>query len=103
MLLPDRLKIARGVTKVVLRRAGIGRLPEAIRTEPRKIGFATPQRSWLEGRRNEIAEAFASSRAVEAGYLDRRGLDELLRAPLDDDGVALWRSLSVELWLRAVA
>ena len=102
MLLPDRLKIENGVTKAVLRKAGIGRIPERIRTARRKVGFATPQRAWLEGRRDEIADAFAQSRAVEAGYLDRRGMDELLNRPLADDGTSLWRCLSVELWLRAL-
>ena len=103
MRLPDRLKIADGVLKISLRRTGIGRMPEAIRTDPRKIGFATPQRSWLQERRVEIAEAFLGSRAVQAGYLDRRGIDGLLGGPLVGDGVSLWRCLSVELWLRATA
>jgi asparagine synthase (glutamine-hydrolysing) len=103
MLLPDRLKISNGITKAVLRRTGIGRIPERIRTERRKIGFATPQGAWLDERRGGITDAFVGSRAVEAGYLDRRGIDELLARPLADDGTALWRCLSLELWLRALA
>lgn len=45
--LPDRMKLNRGITKVVLRRALADVLPEAIRDRRDKMGFVTPERAWL--------------------------------------------------------
>jgi len=40
--LPERLKIHRLTTKVVLRRAGVGLVPDRITDRPTKVGFAFP-------------------------------------------------------------
>jgi asparagine synthase (glutamine-hydrolysing) len=99
--LPDRLKIADGVTKVALREAGRGLLPDAILRDNRKIGFATPQVAWLHRDAAPIAAALRDSTAVRVGLLARVGVERVLAAPPEHDGgAAIWRCLSIELWAR---
>ena len=45
--LPDAFKLHRGLTKVVLREAMRGVLPEAVRDRRDKMGFVTPEQLWL--------------------------------------------------------
>jgi asparagine synthase (glutamine-hydrolysing) len=100
-LLPDRLRISHGVTKSVLRRGMAGIVPDEIRLDRRKIGFAVPQVDWLESSMPAIRASLSTSRAVGDGLLDRAGLDQVLDGPISaDGGVALWRALSVETWVR---
>lgn len=99
--LPDRLRIDHGVTKVVLRRAVRGLVPDEIRLDRRKIGFAVPQVTWMVASMPAIRATFADSLAIAEGLLDRQGVDALLARPLEPDGGAeLWRALSIDRWLR---
>ncbi len=99
--MPDRLKIASGVTKVALRDVGHGLLPEVVRTERRKIGFATPQLAWLAADAATVRRIFEDSVAVREGWLSPTGVSEVLAAgAAADGGQAIWRCLSVELWAR---
>jgi asparagine synthase (glutamine-hydrolysing) len=99
--LPDRLRIDHGVTKVVLRRAVQGLVPDEIRLDTRKIGFAVPQVAWMVASMPAIRAAFADSSAIAGGMLDRKGVEALLVRPLEPDGGAeLWRALCVERWVR---
>ena len=102
--LPDRLRIDRGVTKVILRRAMRGGVPDEIRLDRRKIGFAVPQVAWMAASMPAIRAAFADSPAISGGILDHHGVQALLERPLDADGGAeLWRALSIDRWLRRLA
>ena len=47
--LGNRHKIVGGDTKRVLRRAMAGILPEDVRKRRDKLGFTTPEESWLRG------------------------------------------------------
>jgi asparagine synthase (glutamine-hydrolysing) len=49
MALPDAAKSSGGLTKWIARRAMEGRMPEAIRTGRRKVGFNSPMPEWLNG------------------------------------------------------
>jgi len=49
MALPDEFKFSNGYTKAIARRAMEGRMPDAIRTARRKIGFNSPMPEWLNG------------------------------------------------------
>ena len=101
--LPDRMRITTGSTKAVLRAAVEGLIPEEVRLERRKIGFAVPQVLWMTASLPAIRATLADSPAVTAGFLGRRGVDTLLARPLDVDGGAeLWRALSIDRWLRGL-
>ncbi|CAA7618762.1 Asparagine synthetase [Magnetospirillum sp. LM-5] len=103
--LGERHKIVDGETKWLLRRAMQNILPPAIRDRQDKIGFATPEKSWLAGPSRAIVEtmiAEASSRfpdlfrPAELAHLK----DEVLsgRRPFD---FTLWRIVSFAAWGRA--
>ena len=49
MALPEASKSSEGRTKMIARRAMEGRMPEAIRTGRRKVGFNSPMPEWLNG------------------------------------------------------
>jgi asparagine synthase (glutamine-hydrolysing) len=76
--LPDGFKICGATTKMVLREAMRGILPDAIRSRTDKIGFATAEEQWV---RYEAPKAFRSSleEAVQAsdGVLRRHALEVL--------------------------
>ena len=104
MRLPDRLRIGPdGTSKVILRRAVSGLVPDSVRLDRRKIGFAVPQETWLAASATDVRAAFQASRAIAEGFFTREGIDALLsRSPSADGGAALWRVLSVERWLRTL-
>lgn len=102
------------VTKVVLRNAMRGLLPEAVRTRLTKAEFSAAFFDAL--RAPGIAELFATSRLGEMGWIDGKSLqDYYSRAMLSyaaegirygADGNArylwqLWNAVGLELWLRS--
>jgi asparagine synthase (glutamine-hydrolysing) len=101
--LPDDLKIAGATTKLVLREAMRGILPEKIRMRTDKIGFATAEEAWM---RRESPDAFRAALrdAMETsdGVLSPKALDFL-------DGViegrrafsfVPWRMISFGAWMK---
>jgi asparagine synthase (glutamine-hydrolysing) len=74
MLLPDEMKVAGGVTKVALRQATAGLVPEAVRGRMDKIGFATAEREWFLERAGEFRSAFQEALAVTSGIFTDRAL-----------------------------
>lgn len=102
--LPDRLRVDRGVTKAILRRAVGGRLPEEVARRRDKVGFEVPQRVWLAAGRREITDLVRGGQVVQRGWVSPSEVERVL-----DDGFAggrgtdhLWRLFVVEAWLRMV-
>ncbi|MEO7962881.1 MAG: asparagine synthase (glutamine-hydrolyzing) [Gemmatimonadaceae bacterium] len=101
--LADDLKVSDGITKRVLREAMTGILPESVRTRVSKLGFATPEESWITGPARETFRKllrFAVDRA--GGMLTERVLrrcDDVLerRAPFS---YLPWRVISLGAWMR---
>jgi asparagine synthase (glutamine-hydrolysing) len=96
--LPLRLRVDGDTTKVALRRAAAGILPDAVATRP-KLGFPVPFRSWLNGAvAVQVRELFAES---DDPLLDRGALVGLL-----DDGAGptherrVWTVMTYLLWRR---
>ncbi|HEX6739954.1 MAG TPA: asparagine synthase (glutamine-hydrolyzing), partial [Vicinamibacteria bacterium] len=89
--LPDSFKLHQGWTKLVLREAAKGLVPESIRLRVDKIGFDTPQAEWLGAApmRQLAAEATA---ALESAEILRRGVAL--------DAGRQWRVLQARLFLR---
>lgn len=102
--LPDRLRVDRGVTKVVLRRAMTGRVPQEILDRRDKMGFATPQGQWLDASRKQIAARLRSGQVVARGWIEAREMERLLegRRRADRDDAQLWRAFILEEWLRTL-
>jgi asparagine synthase (glutamine-hydrolysing) len=102
--LPAEQKIRNGVTKFVLRQAMAGIIPEAVRQRHDKVGFSTPQDTWL---REELApwlrEVFSAPDFRARPYLQPAELLKLVDRHVagEDHSAVLWRGLAVELWHRA--
>jgi asparagine synthase (glutamine-hydrolysing) len=101
---PDALRIQDGLGKRVLRVAARGAIPEQVAVRRDKIGFNTPEATWLRGPARSAVE-----RVLYAPSVARRGYvrPELVRditsqfmngAPVES--AIIWRWLNLELWLR---
>ena len=103
MGLPPAAKLWKGTTKQVLREAMRGMLPEPIRTRTDKMGFVTPEETWVRqgapGRfRTELGRAIdASQGMLKPAALDH--LDAVIagKKPFD---FRIWRLISFGAWLR---
>jgi asparagine synthase (glutamine-hydrolysing) len=78
MSLPDSAKLDGELSKAVARNAMIGRMPESIRANPRKLGFNSPMPEWLNGALSTWVDVCLSTRnatfeeLVDAPALARR-------------------------------
>jgi asparagine synthase (glutamine-hydrolysing) len=100
--LPEpHLLAADGTSKAVFRRAMRGLVPDAVLDRRDKIGFATPEESWLVALRPWIQEVLASEAASRVAPLRidalRRAADALLSGRVAFD-FRLWRWLNVIRW-----
>jgi asparagine synthase (glutamine-hydrolysing) len=103
--LPARLKLDRGVRKVLLRSLGERVLPSAVTARP-KQGFAIPMDVWLwePGRfRDAVYDTLRDRRCRWRGWFDQARVE----AMLDDHdrlrslhGHRLWTLFVLERWLR---
>lgn len=102
--LPPHLKIDGGVTKVILRKAMRGNLPEGVRNRMDKIGFGTPEEIWFRtGLRKWIEQIISSKSFAERGYFN---VPQIKRIFLEycqnkrNNHFLVWRWINLELWLR---
>ena len=99
--LPAEQLVVNGTTKTILRRAFADLLPDEVRTRRDKLGFVTPEHSFLRGALGGLArDVLNSDRARQRGFSD---VDAVLRRLQSGEniGFEIWRALSVELWARA--
>ena len=102
--LPANQKIHRAVTKVVLRQALEGILPEPVRQRSDKMGFVTAEKMWLSRELNAwVKDIVHSSTFKTRGYFNVAEIHKALaaheRGVSDLTGLA-WRWLNLELWFR---
>jgi asparagine synthase (glutamine-hydrolysing) len=102
--LPVSQKIRKATTKVVLRQAMQGILPEEVRQRRDKMGFVTPEKHWLNAELGELLNEIAfSPRFAQRGYLDAPQIRRMInqhRAGQRDISFIASRWLSLELWFR---
>jgi asparagine synthase (glutamine-hydrolysing) len=103
-VMPPELKLRRGMTKVVLREAMSGILPEEVRLRRDKMGFVTPQDQWLRVElRPQIEALFKSESFNSRPYWKAERIREWYgrycsgRAEV---GPTVWRWVNLECWLR---
>ncbi len=102
--LPGHQKIRDGWTKVVLRNAMRGVLPEVIRTRTDKKGFMAPTDLWLKTDMRETVRDLIESEAFRArGFFNHetvlREYDRHCRGE-QNIRLALWSWVNLELWFR---
>jgi len=103
--LPDAMKVRNGVTKVVLREALTGLLPTDVVNRRDKMGFVTPEQTWLtQSAKPWIVEGVALAADGAPDLIDGRSAarfaDDVLngRAPFSFE---LWRLACFGRWMRA--
>jgi asparagine synthase (glutamine-hydrolysing) len=104
MSLPSSYKIRKGTTKYILRKAMDGLVSERILGRKDKIGFATPDESWM--RSTDFALFMERLINSEEFWLRKYWkAEEVVRLLAEHTSgkknheEALWRIMSVELWL----
>jgi asparagine synthase (glutamine-hydrolysing) len=99
--LPSDHLVSDGMTKVVLRRAMSGLIPDAVRDRTDKVGFATPERDWLAGPlRPRVKEALNDLKRrgiVPADAVDHQWTEFLSGRGLSGN---VWRLANLELWIQ---
>ncbi len=102
--LPADQKIHAGMTKVILRQALKGILPEAVRTRTDKMGFVTPEKEWLATALKPWFDEIVNSNSFRSRpYFNPAEIQAALRAHAQGqtDLTALaWRWVNLECWLR---
>lgn len=100
--LPAEQKLRKGMTKVVLRNAMKGVLPESVRTRVDKMGFVTPEDIWFRTiLKDEIGELINSTGFKDMGYFDiyevKKEFENHCRGE-KDIGFTIWRWINLLLW-----
>jgi asparagine synthase (glutamine-hydrolysing) len=101
---PARLKVKRGTTKYLLKRALAGRVPDAI-LRRRKQGFGVPIGRWLRGPLQPLLEdTLHRDRLRRVGLFSPDEVDRLVHEHLtgaQNHQRLLWTLLTFELWREA--
>jgi asparagine synthase (glutamine-hydrolysing) len=102
--LPEEYIIAPdGTSKAVFRRAMSGIVPQAILERKDKIGFATPERSWLSSAASWVEQIFEDevAAAIPAFHVDIVNRDwEAMKAGRKPFSFEVWRCLNLISWTR---
>ena len=98
--IPDRVLLAGGFSKAVLRQVASPILPDSVVNRTDKMGFPVPLQRWAKGSAREfIRDILLSQRARERGIFDNAELERLIDHEFEF-GRSLWGALQVELWHR---
>lgn len=101
--LPSNYKIRNGWTKWIMRQALKDILPEKILKRKWKVGFTTPEISWMRKSKSEIEKIFTSPSFNSRPYFNpqeiRKRFEEFASGQ-NDESMVFWRIINVELWLR---
>jgi asparagine synthase (glutamine-hydrolysing) len=102
--LPMEFKIREGVTKIILRKAMEGILPEEVRNRMDKMGFVTPEADWFKTTlRDPIRDIFNSKSFSERGIFNIANVHKAFEDHYkgkEDNHSMIWRCVNLELWLR---
>ena len=94
-----------GVTKIILRQAMKGILPEKVRNRMDKVGYETPEDSWFRNDRFQkfFLEIINSSKFQNRRYFDLSKVHKLNTQHLSgkkNNGTEIWKIIHLELWFR---
>jgi asparagine synthase (glutamine-hydrolysing) len=109
---PGTLKIRDGVTKILLREAMRGILPEETRTRVKKTGWNAPAHLWFSGKGRAQLQDLVHSQAFRERGIYRES--EVTRIIAEHDEIVasgaqrenhmmfLWQLVNLELWLQSL-
>ncbi|MCK4595373.1 asparagine synthase (glutamine-hydrolyzing) [candidate division WOR-3 bacterium] len=106
--LPSEKIITNGMTKVILRKAMVGILPEQIRLRQDKVGFLTPESEWLRAPvfRYFILELLHSDSFRKRPYFNYKTCIRLYNLHLQrkiNISRDIWKWINLELWLNSIS
>ena len=104
--LPPRLKLDRGVEKIIMKKAFLGRIPQAVIDRP-KVGMRVPVYHWMQGELRRYARSILSPRRLRAdGIFDERRVKQLLDYRTEEGpgryGIRLWMLVTFHIWKEIV-
>jgi asparagine synthase (glutamine-hydrolysing) len=104
--MPTKMKLCRGMEKVVLKAAYRGVLPDAIIDRP-KSGMRVPVHYWFRNELKRYARRLLSPRTIrQVGMFDPKRVKQLLDYDTQEGrgryGLRLWMLLTFEIWRRIV-
>jgi len=101
--MPSSMKLSKGSSKTVLRRAMKGLVPDETLTR-RKQGFTPPDQSWYKGpNRRYVEDMVIGKRALDRGYFEPNALRGMLDDHFNDrhnNRFLIWSLMSFEWWNR---
>jgi asparagine synthase (glutamine-hydrolysing) len=101
--IPSELKLKRGISKYILKKALRGLLPDKI-IDRKKHGFGVPIGAWFRGElATYVQNILLSERSLRRGLWNKEALRRMIAAHLGgkaDLGNALWTLLTFELWIQ---
>jgi asparagine synthase (glutamine-hydrolysing) len=94
-----------GVTKVILREAMKGVVPEKVRTRMDKVGYSTPEDTWFRDAQFQelFRDIISASRFRSRAYFNLKKVQTLFDEHIANrcnNGQELWKILNLELWFR---
>jgi len=106
--IPSNQRIKSGVTKYAFRKAMEGELPESVLSRRDKIGFATPEESWLKEKTvKDFVNMIINSESFKSRDIwDWKLVKEMFQKLQSGEshnifvGTEIWRCISVELWMQ---
>ncbi|MGH9295170.1 MAG: asparagine synthase-related protein, partial [Acidimicrobiales bacterium] len=103
LALPAASIISGGWSRAIFRDAFVGLLPDKVRLRRKKIGFTTPEITWLRSERARVQGIFRSPSFCSRPYWDGPLVARAFRAVCEgelEESPFFWRLLNVEAWLR---
>ena len=102
--LPDKYKLSDGITKRVLRQGMSGILPDSIRDRMDKLGFSTPEETWLRESasdlfRHKVDEAVAISNGILNQAEVKKMLEDMINGKTRFSFLP-WRLISFGEWIK---
>jgi asparagine synthase (glutamine-hydrolysing) len=101
--LPPDAIIHRGWSRIILRDAMRGTLPDKVRLRRKKIGFTTPEMRWLRAQRAEVQGIFRSPSFAARPWWDGPAIARAFAACCEgtvEESSLFWRVLDIEGWMR---
>jgi asparagine synthase (glutamine-hydrolysing) len=106
--IPSEERINKGVTKYAFRKAMEGEVPESVLARHDKIGFATPEESWLNDKavKDFVYSIIDSENFKARDFWNWKLVKEMfIKLNCGESqgifvGTEIWRCISVELWMR---
>lgn len=102
--LPSRHKMRNGLSKIVMRRAMEGVIPDLVCKRRDKIGFGTPENDWFRLVAYDFTrDVFESDSFRQRGYFNVNEIQrqfDLYRDNSSDRKFWPWKLVNLELWLR---